>query len=168
MACVYARMEQGGMALECLENLARVCVMNNFFTVHNDWRCMGVGMDMPRAPFQIDANMGFTAAINDMLLLSEDNCLHLLPALPPAWTAGEIAGIAAKGGIAADIGWDRRKGLVRLTLRAKKDACIDLLLPGEIVRACMDGCALPCRGRRVPGLTLVASRPQTLDIALCL
>jgi alpha-L-fucosidase 2 len=58
MACVYARMREGELALECLDLISRSCLMNNLFTVHNDWRGMGVGMEFKYAPFQIDATWG--------------------------------------------------------------------------------------------------------------
>lgn len=134
MACVYARMGEGDLALECLDNLSRVCVMNNFFTVHNDWRSMGVGLDMPRAPFQIDANMGFTAAVNDMLLLCEKDSLRILPALPAQWQSGSVTGLGAAGGLTVDIRWDMTQKEVSVSLTARSSRLVRLILPRRLIR----------------------------------
>jgi alpha-L-fucosidase 2 len=114
MACVYARMENGCSALECLNLLSRSCIKNNFYTTHNDWRGMGIGVEMEWAPFQIDANMGWSAAIQEMLLFSVPGKLKVLPALPKKWASGSVKGLVARGGITVSIGWNENEIAVEL------------------------------------------------------
>ena len=118
MACIAARMGKGARALLLLETLAQTCLMNNLFTVHNDWRRMGPVScaDFRVAPFQIDANIGIPAAINDMLMYSYGDTIDLLPALPPKWKKGKIEGLLAHGGIICDIAWNEKE--VRAVFRS--------------------------------------------------
>lgn len=106
MSCAYARLNEGEKAICCLDILTRTCLVNNLFTLHNDWRQMGICFAHRIAPFQIDANMGIVAAINEMLLFSDEGMIELLPALPSRWKNGRIRGLLAKGGYQVNMTWE--------------------------------------------------------------
>jgi len=68
-------------------------------------------------PFQIDGNLGGTAAITEMLVQSTSDEITILPALPQQWPAGSLEGVRVRGGGKVDIAW-KQGHLTQLLLRA--------------------------------------------------
>ena len=130
MANIFARLGNGKKAKECLDLLVRFCTGQNLYTYHNDWRNMGVTlkyMHAGHAPFQIDANMGFTAAVYEMLMYSDETKIKLLPALPNEWANGEITNLKVRGGISVSIKWD--EGSAVATIYSERDCEINVCAP---------------------------------------
>jgi len=88
LANLYASVNDGEKAEECLRLLIRFCVGVNLFTYHNDTLNQGVTLRYfwaKNAPFQIDANLGFTAAVQNMLIRSTEDEIKIFPATPSDW-----------------------------------------------------------------------------------
>ncbi|MGB4614707.1 MAG: glycoside hydrolase N-terminal domain-containing protein [Limnochordia bacterium] len=141
MANLYARMEEGDKALECLELLSRSCLSNNFFTLHNDWRNMGITLKMPSAPVQLDANLGWTAAVQEMLMFASPDLIKILPACPGKWAEGQVDGLRFCTGC-AKVYWNRSVGLLEAVLTVERDTSARLQLPdgyGVYALSCTQG-----------------------------
>jgi alpha-L-fucosidase 2 len=93
---IYARLRDGDVARHHLREILRTQTLaNGFNSVFGTKRPL----------FQIEANLGVTAGVAEMLVQSHDGILHLLPALPTTWPVGKVSGLRARGGHQIDLHW---------------------------------------------------------------
>jgi len=128
MANIYARLADGEHALECLELLTRSCLMANLYTLHNDWRNMGICLPDKLAPVQLDANMGIVSAIQEMLLFSSADLIRILPAIPQKWGKGSVDGLHFYTG-RISFAWDVLEGTFWAEIFADRDTSVSILFP---------------------------------------
>ncbi|WDQ00902.1 glycoside hydrolase N-terminal domain-containing protein [Micromonospora chalcea] len=108
----WARLEDGARAHKLLRDLVRTDrLAPNMFDLH--------------PPFQIDGNFGATSGIAEMLLHSHTGELHLLPALPSAWPAGQVAGLRGRGGYTVALTWSNSQA-DEISVRADRDGTLRL------------------------------------------
>ena len=132
MANIYARLGEGENAAQCLDILAKSALNNALVTTHNDWRHMGMTLDLDDfAPVQLDANFGMVSALQEMLFRRSEGCLFILPALPSRLKKGSVCGFVFPEGT-ADIRWDENG--VSVLIRAKTAFSAEVFVKGSSVR----------------------------------
>ena len=107
VACLMARL---GRTQDCWEHLtALICdfATETLLDLH------------PPRIFQIDGNMGGTAAICEMLLSCEGNAVKLLGALPAEWPSGSFRHFSAPGTLDVSCKWEDDRA-VEVTLFSLK------------------------------------------------
>ncbi len=128
MASIWARLGDGEKALECLDILSRSCLLPNLFTLHNDWRNMGLSMEIETAPVQLDASMGIINAIQEMLLYSSPSLVKLLPALPDRWKRGSVKDFWIMTG-RVSVSWDVEAKSLYAKIIAERETDLTIKLP---------------------------------------
>jgi len=81
-------------------------------------------------PFQIDGNFGGAAAVAEMLVQSNQQYIELLPALPKAWSSGEVSGLKARGDYEIEMSWKDGK-VTAIKIKSKTRPNAKVLMNGE-------------------------------------
>lgn len=121
---MWARLRDGEEAGKNVQAILEKSTFNNLFDMH--------------PPFQIDGNFGACAGIAEILLQSQAEIIHLLPALPKAWEEGSVKGIKARGNIEIDLWWKEGE-VTRLVIHSLSGRDISFVSPNPLTMEHAEG-----------------------------
>lgn len=131
-ASICARLGDGKSAFDYLNKMVKVCLLPNFFTMHNDYRGMGITTDRMGdasfAPVQLDALLGSVNTIQEMLLTVTPKKVILLPSITEKFNKGEFSDFRFFGG-RISLKWNAELKEYAVRIVAERDCEIDLTLP---------------------------------------
>ncbi|MEY9965896.1 alpha-L-fucosidase 2 [Streptacidiphilus sp. MAP12-16] len=118
VTALAARLGDGELAHRSVTALLAGSTADNLLDLH------------PPRIFQIDGNLGATAAIAELLLRNQPDGIRLLPALPRAWGTGSVHGLRGHGGIVVDLEWIDHH-LERATLHTARAGVVTVTTPAR-------------------------------------
>ncbi len=117
LANISARLHDGNLWYLAMKRLIRVFTLKNLFTGHNPGRL-----------FQMDANLGITAAVYEMLAYSDASKVELLPVLCPEFDSFSVKGLRAKGRVLIK-SLEKNGNTLKVTLENQGNKDIDIICP---------------------------------------
>ncbi len=120
---------QMGLAADSLHDAGMAYEIVDWLT-NNFWRSNLVSTHNPHSLFNTDICGGLPAVVLRMLVDSRPGHIDLLPALPPQWPAGSIAGARCVGNIEVRmLRWSA--GEITATLRSATSQTLEVAFPNE-------------------------------------
>ena len=119
----YARLHQGNLAMKYLTHLLKYSTCTSLLDTHP--------LNPSGVIFQIDGNLGATAAIIEMIVQTSDEEIYLLPALPDEWPDGKAEGICLPGAVTLSVTWKEKK-TVSAEFAAKVDVHRRIRADGQL------------------------------------
>jgi len=119
-ACCFARTGDRDRAYKHLKALICDFATDSMLDLH------------PPRIFQIEGNLGGTAAVIEMLFQSYYGELHFLPALPREWRNGRVLGMKARGGYEIDFEWKEGQLTTASLVPNKDGTCAVKELPENV------------------------------------
>ena len=109
-AQILDRLYKGDEAFRQLMNMLPIHVLDNLLITCNDWGGKGgLAWFKDVRLFQIEANIGRSSSIIEMIFQDRQNILKFLPALPAELSSGKVKGLKARGGFEVGLKWNERK-----------------------------------------------------------
>ncbi len=153
-ACLFARFRAPDRVAECFRTLVGDLSSTTLLDLHPDYHPLKKRPDKPKDDpmlfdkpvenppmiFQIDGNLGGTAAFLEALMQCRDGYLYLLPAVPEGWEKGCVGPLRTKGGHLVSFSFENGKVTkLDVTLGFAKQLVVvglgeggaDLLLEGD-------------------------------------
>jgi alpha-L-fucosidase 2 len=131
-ANMYARMGLGQKAAEALQKFAACFVLPNGFHVNGD-QCEGKLSSFRYRPFTLEGNFAFAAAVQEMLLQSNNGIIEVFPAIPDTWQEASFNQLRAEGAFV--ISAKKENGKVRsVSILSEKGGIVRMKNPFEHFR----------------------------------
>lgn len=134
-AGVFARLGNGDEALELIKTAIDAFAASNGIFAGGSFNGMGIGKQDFWATYGLAANLGLSAAVQEMLIQSDENNLRVLPALPNDWKKGAVTGLKTRFNGDVDVEWDLSKRMASvLRVKSRKAKTVTIQFPDHVTK----------------------------------
>ena len=126
----WARLQDGDHAYKILKNF--ITLVGGDHIDYDNGGGVYANLLCAHPPFQIVGNLGYVAAVCEMVLQSHTKTLEILPAIPSTWKDGSIQGLRARGNILInELTWEEGK-LTCLKISSSTAKRVEILVPNKM------------------------------------
>lgn len=114
---------------EIIKTMLKTFLTSNLILSSGDNSGMGIAEYEPYTSFEIDKNIGFCNALQNMFINSGKDSITLFNALPSEFVKGNVENVVLDNQIKADLDFNIKRGIVVLKLKSPKTTLVTLNLP---------------------------------------
>lgn len=129
MATALATAGDASGAYNVLATMTKNFITPNLIFSSGDNSGMGVGVYEPWTSYNIDKNLGFCTALQNLFVNASRNNISLFRSLPKDFGKGSVTNLVLNNGIRADLEFNLRRGVLKLKLKSPKNTIVNLGLP---------------------------------------
>lgn len=129
MATALATCGDGANSYEILSVIAKNFLRDNLVFDNYDFASSGIGVYKNYEVLNLDKNLGFCNAMQNLFVNSSKNNIYLFKTLPKVIQKGSVKNLMLDNNIKCDMDFNNKRGIVKVMLKANANMSVKVYLP---------------------------------------